>query len=91
VIPKATAPRALLAVLRAIGAGRARPGLDARALREAGSRLDADDLPILGMLAHGVGEDEIAETLGLEPQWLRARRWAMLTRLAENRRAAVPA
>jgi DNA-binding NarL/FixJ family response regulator len=91
VIPKATAPRALLAVLRAIGAGRARPGLDARALREAGARLETDDLPILGMLAHGVGEDEIAGTLGLEPEWLRARRWAMLTRLAENRRAAVPA
>jgi DNA-binding NarL/FixJ family response regulator len=90
VIPKATAPRALLAVLRAIGAGRARPGLDARALREAGSRLEPDDLPILGMLAHGVDEEEIASTLGLEPEWLRARRWAMLSKLAEGRRAPVP-
>ena len=30
------------------------------------------------MLAHGVEQEEIAETLGLEPEWLLARRWAML-------------
>jgi DNA-binding NarL/FixJ family response regulator len=89
VVAKATAPRALLTVLRAVGAGRARLGLDPRALHRAGSRLEPDDLPILGMLAHGVGEDEIAATMGLEPGWLRARRWAMLAKLAEHRREPV--
>lgn len=91
VVPKATAPRALLSVLRTVGAGRARLGLDPRALREAGHRLEPDDLPILGMLAHGVDEEEIAGTLGLDPEWLLARRWAMLSKLArgaEDRRAA---
>jgi DNA-binding NarL/FixJ family response regulator len=81
VVAKATSPRSLLAVLRAVGAGGTRPTLDPRALRAAGERLEEGDLPILGMLAHGVGEEEIAETLGLEPEWLAARRWAMLARL----------
>jgi two-component system response regulator DevR len=80
VVPKTTAPRALVTVLRTVGAGRARLALDARALREAGERLVPEDLSILGMLAHGVSEREIAATLGLEPEWLTARRWAMLGR-----------
>jgi two-component system response regulator DevR len=91
VVAKATAPRGLLSVLRTAGAGRARLDLDGRALREAGSKLEPDDLPILGMLAHSVDDREIAATLGLEPEWLTARRWAMLSKLAEGRRAAVPA
>jgi DNA-binding NarL/FixJ family response regulator len=91
VVPKATAPRALLAVLRAVGAGRARLGLDPRALREAGGRLEPDDLSIMGMLSHAVDEREIAATLGLEPEWLTARRRAMLAKLAEPGHAAVPA
>jgi DNA-binding NarL/FixJ family response regulator len=91
VVPKSTAPRALVAVLRACGAGQASLGLDPRALRDAGQRLEPGDLPVLGMLAHGVDEREIAATLGLEPEWLTARRWAMLTTLGERRRAAVPA
>jgi DNA-binding NarL/FixJ family response regulator len=86
VVAKATAPRALLEVLRAVGAGRARIGLDARALHHAGSRLEPEDLPILGMLAHGVSAAEIAGTMGLEPEWLLARRWAMLSKLSERRR-----
>jgi hypothetical protein len=82
VVAKATPARTLLAVLRAAGAGHVRPTLDARALRTAGERLDPDDLPILGMLAHGVPAEEIAQTLGVEPDWLVARRWAMLAKLA---------
>jgi DNA-binding NarL/FixJ family response regulator len=89
VVPKATAPGALMTVLRTVGAGRARLTLDARALREAGGRLEPEDLSILGMLGHGVSEGEIAATLGLEPAWLMARRWAILTRLgASDRRGA---
>jgi DNA-binding NarL/FixJ family response regulator len=89
VVAKATPPQRLLEVLRAVAAGRTRLGLDARALHDAGSRLGPDDLPILGMLAHRVGEDEIAQTLGLEPEWLLARRWAMLSKLSEQRRETV--
>ena len=77
VLPKATAPRVLLDALRD---GVDAP-LDNRALRAIGERLDEGDLPILGMLAHGVEPREIAVTLGLEPEWLEARRWAMLSRL----------
>jgi DNA-binding NarL/FixJ family response regulator len=82
VLPKATSPRVLLDALR-FGAPKA---LDARALRAIGERLDEADLPILGMLAHGVGASEIAVTLSLEPEWLEARRWAMLSRLAGGAR-----
>ena len=77
VLPKATPPRVLIDALR----DGADSTLDSRALRALGERLDAADLPILGMLAHGVGSGEIAVTLGLEPEWLEARRWAMLSRL----------
>jgi len=77
VLPKATAPQTLLDALR----GGAEAQLDNRALRALGERLDEGDLPILGMLAHGVDPREIASTLGLEPEWLEARRWAMLSRL----------
>jgi DNA-binding NarL/FixJ family response regulator len=82
VLPKATAPRVLLDALL-YGAS---SQLDARALRAIGERLDAADLPILGMLSHGVGPGEIAVTLGLEPEWLEARRWAMLSRLTPSAR-----
>jgi DNA-binding NarL/FixJ family response regulator len=82
VLPKATAPRLLLDALL-FGA---KTQLDTRALRAIGERLDAADLPILGMLSHGVGPQEIAVTLGLEPEWLEARRWAMLARLTPSAR-----
>ena len=90
VVAKATHARTLLAVLRAAGAGHVSPTLDARALRKAGERLDPDDLPILGMLAHGVPDEEIAQTLGVEPDWLVARRWAMLAKLAGGARRRPP-
>src|SRR3954453_548417 len=73
VVAKATPPRSLLAGLPAGGRGGARPTLEPRARRAAGKRLDEGDLPILGMLAHGTDVEEIAATLGLEPEWLRWR------------------
>ena len=76
--PKSASPRALLAVLR----GELRPALDPRALRALGERLDAADLAILGMLAHGVAEDEVAATLGLDAaSCARARRCGDASRL----------
>ena len=40
------------------------------------------------MLAHGVSEEEVAATLGLEPELARARRAAMLARLGRRRTPA---
>ncbi len=82
VLPKATPPRVLLDALH----NGLREDLDTRALRAVGERLDPADLPILGMLTHGVDSSEIEMTLGLEPAWLEARRWAMLTRLGGEKR-----
>ena len=82
VLPKATPPRVLLDAMHNGPDGE----LDTRALRALGERLDPADLPILGMLAHGVDSREIEMTLGLEPAWLEARRWAMLTRLGGQSR-----
>lgn len=48
------------------------------AMGSAASRLDAADLPILGMLAHGEPPGEIAATLGISEERLLDRRWAML-------------
>jgi DNA-binding NarL/FixJ family response regulator len=63
VLPKSTPPRALLAALR----DGAPSALEGSALRAIGERLDPGDLPILGMLAHGVATREIEITLGVEP------------------------
>jgi DNA-binding NarL/FixJ family response regulator len=81
VLAKTASPAALLAVLR----GDLRPALSPRALRAAGERLDPEDLPILGMLAHGVSGEEVAATLGLDREWLLQRRLAMLDRLSLKR------
>lgn len=50
-------------------------------LAEAGAKLDASDLPVLGMLAHGTPADETAATLGKTEAELAARRSAILARL----------
>jgi DNA-binding NarL/FixJ family response regulator len=54
--------------------------------------LESEDLPILGMLVAGTEPDEIAGVLGVEPEWLAARRWAMVERLrrVSSRRVAAP-
>jgi DNA-binding NarL/FixJ family response regulator len=64
----AAGERHLPRVSPAIGAGQA-------------ARLATEDLPILGMLRHGVAPPEIAATLGIEETSLVARRWAMLEAL----------
>jgi DNA-binding NarL/FixJ family response regulator len=55
--------------------------------------LEADDLPILGMLVAGTEPAEIADVLGVPLDWLVARRWAMVERLrrASSRRVGTPA
>jgi hypothetical protein len=76
VVPKSAPTSDLLDMLR----GGQRAPLNPRALRAVGARLAPEELAILGMLAHGVGEAEIAATLRLEPEALRSRRAAMLPR-----------
>lgn len=56
------------------------------ALERQGSRLDPDDVAILGMLAHRTEPAEIAEVLAISSEWLTARRWAMLRRLQSRAR-----
>lgn len=73
---------ALCRVIRDVAhGGSAFPPVASGVLSTLGDRLDPDDLPILGMLMHGTPASEIAETLRMAPEWLEARRWAMLERL----------
>jgi|tagenome__1003787_1003787.scaffolds.fasta_scaffold20104181_2 DNA-binding NarL/FixJ family response regulator len=81
VLAKTASPRALIAVLR----GELKPKLEPRALRAVGASLETEELAILGMLAHGVSEAEVAATLGLDPEAARARRAAMLAKLGRGR------
>jgi DNA-binding NarL/FixJ family response regulator len=84
VVAKATRPDVLCDTVRALARGESRmPPLTQPAMESAGARLDAQDLPIFGMLAHGTPADEIAATLRMKPGWLVARRWAMLEQLRE--------
>jgi DNA-binding NarL/FixJ family response regulator len=91
-VPKSADPAELVATVRAVTRGEsALAAPRAAALRAAGSQLDPKDLPVLGMLTAGVEPSEIARTLGVEQDWLSARRWAMLERLRARppRRAAM--
>ena len=49
------------------------PAPDPEVIEAASSRLDAEDLPIVGMLFARVRVDDIATTLGVEPREVRAR------------------
>jgi len=74
-------PARLVAILRAAAAGeRVLPPAGPAGPMQA-ARLASEDLPILGMLRHGVPPAEIAATLGIDEATLTARRWAMLEAL----------
>ena len=53
-------------------------------MEASGFKLDPEDLPIFGMLIHGVPADDIAETLGVGAAWLAVRRWGILERLRDR-------
>jgi DNA-binding NarL/FixJ family response regulator len=64
----------LLAAIDAVAAGETQvPSPDPEVIEAASSRLEADDLPIVGMLFASVGVADIATTLGVEPREVRAR------------------
>ena len=82
IVPKSADPADLVATVRAVMRGAAPLNrIDPAALRAAGAQLDPEDLPVLGMLTAGVEPAEIAGTLGVDEDWLCARRWAMVERL----------
>jgi DNA-binding NarL/FixJ family response regulator len=83
VVAKSSDPRELCAVLRAVASGERRlPAVTAPVGALQAARLAPEDLPILGMLRHGVPPDEIAATLRIDEATLVARRWAMLEALS---------
>lgn len=57
------------------------PEIPPVALSRIAARLEPQDIPILGMLLHGMPETEIAEVLAITDEQLDARRWAMLEHL----------
>lgn len=81
-ISKAADPDELCDSVRALAIGAARmPTVMPIAMRNVASRLDTEDLPILGMLANRTPPAQIAATLRMDEAWLTTRRWAMLNRL----------
>lgn len=82
IVSKSARPEDLCEAIRNVARGRSvMPALVPDTMEESASRLDPDDLPVLGMLVHGTPPIEIAAALGLTEAWLSARRWAMLGRL----------
>jgi DNA-binding NarL/FixJ family response regulator len=80
---KTADPFGLPGVLRAAVAGeRTLPAVSPTVGAVQAARLSSDDLPILGMLRHGVSPEEIMATLRMDGPTLAARRWAMLEVLA---------
>ncbi len=76
------APANLSETVAAIAAGATfLPNVAPPTLAVSGSSLPPEDLPILGMLIHGVPADDIALTLDLAPSRLAHRRRAILQRL----------
>lgn len=82
VVHKGAPGRELAEAIRAVAVGAtALPEIDHAVLRAGGEVLDAEDLPILGMLVHGTPQDEVARVLNLEAGELRDRLRRMLVAL----------
>jgi DNA-binding NarL/FixJ family response regulator len=84
-VGKVADPADLCAAVRAAAAGgRDLPHVSPTVGAVQAARLPSEDLPILGMLRHGVPADEIGATLGIDDTELVARRWAMLESLSAS-------
>jgi DNA-binding NarL/FixJ family response regulator len=82
-IGKVSDPADLCEAVRAAGDGERRlPTVSPSVGAIQAARLATEDLPILGMLRHGVAPDEIGQTLGVDDTTLVSRRWAMLEALS---------
>jgi len=85
-VPKSADPEHLLETLVAVAGGhRVAMTPSPAAMTTVSAALEPADLPVLGMLIHGSPADEVAETLAMSPDWLLARRWAILHRLSPRR------
>jgi DNA-binding NarL/FixJ family response regulator len=86
VLSKGATPDALVEAIRSVARGRRvfRP-IRPEHVQAAATRLSPDDLPVLGMLVQGTPLQEVATTLGLSPEQLTARLYAMIARLAPAR------
>ena len=74
IVSKSDPVEVLLAAIDAVAAGETQvPSPDPEVIEAASSRLDAEDLPIVGMLFARVRLDDIATTLGVEPREVRSR------------------
>jgi len=82
VVSKSADPDDLIEAIEDAARGRrARPATTPRALRAAGRLIGPQDLPMLGMLMHGLAPEDIARTLGVDRAGLGERRRRMLRRL----------
>jgi DNA-binding NarL/FixJ family response regulator len=94
VVHKAALAEDLCRAIRTVAAGGgAVPAISPASHAMVAEALEADDLPILAMLVAGTEPREIADVLGVQPEWLTARRWAMVERLrrVSSRRVGIPA
>jgi DNA-binding NarL/FixJ family response regulator len=86
VVSKSADPEELVDTLLAVVDGQySVPRPSPAALSAVSAALEPSDLPVLSMLVHGTSAAEIADTLTMSPEWLQARRWAILRRLTPRR------
>lgn len=72
----------LFNALRAVARGdRVLPPVPRELLEAAGTRVDAEDLPILAMMVDGTSPSEVAETLRVDPREIARRLDVMIERL----------
>ena len=82
VVHKAALAEHLCEAIRVVAAGgSAVPAISPASHAMVAECLEPEDLPILAMLVAGTDPAEIADVLGVPPDWLDARRWAMVERL----------
>jgi two-component system response regulator DesR len=91
VLGKGAPAEAVIAAIEAVAGGECRrPEPTRDAVRDAGRRLPAEDLALLGMRLAGTPEHEVADALSLSSEELGQRIDAMVERLRPRPRRAVP-
>jgi DNA-binding NarL/FixJ family response regulator len=74
IVSKNAPVEVLLSAIKAVAAGESEVrSPDPEVMEAASSRVQADDLPVLGMLFAKIGVGDIATTMGLQPREVRAR------------------
>jgi DNA-binding NarL/FixJ family response regulator len=93
IVSKSAPVEFLLEAIRAAAAGRSVvPSPDPEAMEAASSRLEPEDLPVVGMLFAGIQVDDIATTLALQPHEVRSRALRIIGEMqARDRSSAAPA